>query len=209
MSIIRAFLNQDGSHDDELVVGIYDISRAHFMPKVKRELYIEIPKEDLSDQDGDVVGKLKRNMYGFRDAANGWFEGWKELIGTHNYTIGIAKPAFFYNAQRGSRGAAHGDDFYVLGRQQDLDGMAILLKSKYSVREIHRLGFGQGCAQEVVILSRVVKLDRDESGRNYFKVELGARHVPLILKPLGLTNKPGPTTVLGVKVTDVELERRL
>ena len=41
------------------------------MPKAERELYIEIPKEDLNEDDGDVVGKLNRNMYGFRDAANG------------------------------------------------------------------------------------------------------------------------------------------
>lgn len=39
-----------GSDNDELMLGIYDISRAHFMPKVKRELYIEIPKEDLTDK---------------------------------------------------------------------------------------------------------------------------------------------------------------
>merc|ERR1711994_1003954 len=43
---------------DELMLGIYDISRAHFMPKAERELYIEIPKEDLNDDDGDVVGRL-------------------------------------------------------------------------------------------------------------------------------------------------------
>ena len=90
------------------MLGIYDISRAHFMPKVKRELYIEIPKEDLTDEDGDVVGRLNRNMYGFRDAANGWFEDWKELLGTHDYRTGIANPALFYNSQRGSRGAVHG-----------------------------------------------------------------------------------------------------
>ena len=119
--------DDSGGNDDELGLGVYDISRAHFMPKVKRELYIEIPKEDLSDHDGDVVGRSVRNMYGFRDAANGWFEDWKELLNTHNYTTGIANPALFYNAQRGSRGAIHGDDFYVFGRQQDLDDITTLL----------------------------------------------------------------------------------
>ena len=143
--------DNDGDNNDELMLGIYDISRAHFMPKVKRELYIEIPKEDLTDEDGDVVGRLNRNMYGFRDAANGWFEDWKELLGTHNYQTGAAKSAMLYNSQRGSRGAVHGDDFYVLGPRQDLDDMTSLLKSKYSVRETHRLGFAQGCVQEAVI----------------------------------------------------------
>ena len=44
------------------------------MPKAESDLYIEIPKEDLDEDDGDVVGKLNSNMYGFRDAANGRFK---------------------------------------------------------------------------------------------------------------------------------------
>ena len=107
-------------------------------------------------------------MYAFRDAANGWFEDWKELLSSHNYQTGTANPALFYNSQRGSRGAVHGDDFYVLGRRRDLDDMTALLECKYSVRETHRLGFTQGCVQEAVILNRVVKLGRDESGRHLF-----------------------------------------
>lgn len=54
----ETILRRDGVDDDEIMLGIYAISRAHFTPKVKRYLYIGIPKEDLSDQDGDVVGKL-------------------------------------------------------------------------------------------------------------------------------------------------------
>ena len=87
-------------------------------------------------------------MYGFRDAANGCFEDWHEFLGTHNYKTGIANPARILNAQRGLHEAVHGDDFYVLGRRRDLDDMTALLKSKYSVRETHRLGFGHGCVQE-------------------------------------------------------------
>eukprot|EP00972_Heterocapsa_arctica_P033608 4946222-Heterocapsa_arctica.AAC.1 len=42
----------DGS---DLELGLFDTSRAHFMPIDKRELYIEIPSEDRKDGDGDVV----------------------------------------------------------------------------------------------------------------------------------------------------------
>ena len=34
--------------DGELEIGVFDISRAHFMAKAQRELYIEIPNEFLS-----------------------------------------------------------------------------------------------------------------------------------------------------------------
>lgn len=37
----RSLLDQE-----ELEIGIFDISRAHFMPEAKRELYIEVPEED-------------------------------------------------------------------------------------------------------------------------------------------------------------------
>ena len=53
------------------MIGLFDISRAHFMPKARRELYIEIPDEDKNPEDGDVVGRLNRNMCGFRGAING------------------------------------------------------------------------------------------------------------------------------------------
>ena len=51
----------NGDDNNELMLGIYDISRAHFMPKVKRELYIEIPKEDLTASLGDGGGEKQQN----------------------------------------------------------------------------------------------------------------------------------------------------
>ena len=77
------FLVTDGietENDEELEVGIFDISRAHFMPKVKRELYIELPPEDMKPGEENMVGRLNRNMYGFRDASSGWQEDWQNLL---------------------------------------------------------------------------------------------------------------------------------
>ena len=82
----------------ELVMGVYDISRAHFMPKVERELYIELPPEDRVPGE-DLVGKLKRNMYGFRDASHGWMKDWQKLLEGGGYRVGAANPALFYNEE--------------------------------------------------------------------------------------------------------------
>ena len=35
-----------GIGSDDLVIGIFDISRAHFMSAAERKLYTELPKED-------------------------------------------------------------------------------------------------------------------------------------------------------------------
>ena len=126
---------------EPLVMGVYDISRAHFMPAVEREIYIELPDEDKLDGDGDVVGRLKRNMYGCRDASHGWMKDWQALLASGGYQVGEANPALFFNEDKFSRGAVHGDDFYVLGPKFAIDDMKELLGSKYQMREAHRLGF--------------------------------------------------------------------
>lgn len=87
--------------------------------------------------------------------------------------------------------------------------MTTLLKSKYSGREIHRLGFAHRCVQEAVVLNRVVKLGCDELRRKFVQLESDASHVPLILKTSGPIGKSPATGISGVKVTDAELERRL
>ena len=51
----------------------------------------EKEQEDLTDEDGDVFGRLNRNMYGFRDAANAWFEDWftitKQALRIRHYFV--------------------------------------------------------------------------------------------------------------------------
>jgi hypothetical protein len=208
---LMSLLVSDGletENDEELELGIFDISRAHFMPKAKRELYIEIPAEDLSPEDGDVVGRLNRNMYGFRDASSGWQEDWQELLRSEGYDVGTANPALFLNSARHSRGAVHGDDFYVLAGRSALDHMKQALESKYSVRESHRLGFGEHCVQQATVLNRVVTLGRDEQGRKFLQIEPDARHVELILKSLGLGDGAKSVTTPGVKHTEAEVSRR-
>jgi len=54
--------NDGGDNDDEPMLGIYETSRAHIMPKTKRELYMNTPIEGLIGEDGDVVGRLHRYM---------------------------------------------------------------------------------------------------------------------------------------------------
>ena len=63
------------------------------MPKVKRELYIELPPEDMKPGEENMVGRLNRNVYGFRDASSGWQEDWQELLKSEGYRVGVANPA--------------------------------------------------------------------------------------------------------------------
>ena len=75
-----------GIDPDDLVVGIFDISRARFMAPAEREFYIALPKEDRPPGD-DMVGRLIRMMYGFRDASNGWVQDWPALLCSNKYKV--------------------------------------------------------------------------------------------------------------------------
>ena len=106
------------------MLDMFGISGAHFMPKAERELYIEVPTEDLNPEDGDVVGRLNRNMYDFRDAANGWFRHGQGVLSPAGYKTGLANPALFFKPETKARGAVHGDYFFVLATAKDLDEMS-------------------------------------------------------------------------------------
>lgn len=204
---LLSLLVSDGVSNEPLVLGVFDISRAHFMAPATRELFIELPDEDRHAGEENMIGRLNRSMYGFRDASHNWMEDWQHLLEDEGYSIGVANPALFWNEELQSRGAVHGDDFYVLGSIEAVDRMARALKSRYSVRESHRLGFEHGCTQHATVLNRVVFLGEQE-GRRFVQIEPDKRHVEIILSSLGLdkSNAKGVTTP-SVKPTDAEAER--
>ena len=53
---------------------INDISRAFFHATAKREVYVQLPSEDIGPSDQPLCGKLNYSMYGTRDAAQNWHE---------------------------------------------------------------------------------------------------------------------------------------
>lgn len=204
---LLSLLVTDGFSSESQVLGVFDISRAHFMAPASRELYVEIPEEDREEGEGDTVGRLNRSMYGFRDASHNWMEDWQALLKEEGYEIGVANPALFWNPKLSSRGAVHGDDFYVLGTQSAIDRMAGALKSKYSVRESHRLGFQPNCTQNATILNRVVSLG-EQGGRRFVQIEPDQRHVEIIVSSLGLhkSNTKGVKTP-SLKSADGDVEK--
>ena len=55
---------------------INDVTRAYSEAPVKREICIELPKEDWTQEDGrqDLVGLLQKKLYDARDAALNIFQ---------------------------------------------------------------------------------------------------------------------------------------
>ena len=81
--------------DQELEMGIFDISRAHFMPYLTYESYVEIPEEDRETGDEWRVGTLNLSLYGTRDAAQNWAAEYTRALTTLGFEVGRASPCNF------------------------------------------------------------------------------------------------------------------
>ena len=51
---------------------VLDFKRALFYGDCERELYVEVPAEDDRLEGRDMVGRLKKAMYGTQDAPSAW-----------------------------------------------------------------------------------------------------------------------------------------
>ena len=69
-SLMSAFMMKDKDNNEKKLMAPWDISRAPFMSKAQRDLYVEPPKDQQLPGDTEpMVGKLMRSMYGTQDAS--------------------------------------------------------------------------------------------------------------------------------------------
>ena len=51
---------------------IVDVRRAFLHGEAERDIFIELPEQDPQAKGGKCVGKLKKTLYGTRDAPQAW-----------------------------------------------------------------------------------------------------------------------------------------
>ena len=160
---------------------INDISRAFFHAKAKREVFVQLPQEELEHGEERICGRLNYSMYGTRDAAQNWFEEYSQSLIEVAFKQGIATPCVFYHEQRAIRTYVHGDDYVSTGTTENLQWLKTQLENKYQVKT-QVLGPGEGQMMEVTILNRIVSWNSAE-GIIY---EADPRHTEIIIEQLGL-----------------------
>ena len=169
-----------GAEGEELEMAIFDISRAHFMAPMDRETCIELLEEDKLPEDGDAVGLLLRSRYGFRTATANWQRDWQatlEKLGTRF----VWQIPLCSTMQKNVAEAEFTEDFVVVGSRGALDRIGKTLSGKYSMRESHRLSFGNHSERHVELLNRVVSVGTNSDGRRYIRTEPDIRHAELVL----------------------------
>ena len=108
------------------------------MSKVNRTIYIELPEEERQRLGPDVIGLLKRTMYGTQDASHLWRLDYVALLccDSGGFKRGRRNAAVFWHQELGVYMLCHGDDFVVLGDEDGLTHVDALLTSKYTVKNL-------------------------------------------------------------------------
>ena len=175
-----------------------DIKRAYFHAKCIRDVYVDLPPQDM--QEG-MCGKLEKAMYGTRDAAQNWERQYESTFLNLGFSQGKSSPCVFYHLDRDLRVVVHGDDFTFMGEDSSLQWITLELQKVYELKVRATLGPEPNDDKSVRILNRIVSWS--EQGIQY---EPDQRHVEIVIKALGLEKgKSVVTPGTGDKVgTDSE-----
>jgi len=173
-----------GYQQSGMKIDFIDISRAFFQADAIREVYVELPAEDAAD---GMCAKLKKSMYGTRDAAQNWGYAYTQFMCDTGFVRGQSSPCVFWNPERVLRCVVHGDDFTVLGHKEDLNWFWTEISKKFESKHRGRIGPEESDLKEIRILNRIVTWTT--SGIQY---EADQRHVEICLQEVGLEDSSKP-----------------
>ena len=201
-------------NDGKRKLASWDISRAHFMGQAQREIYVELPPEDLHHE-GDtepMVGRLLRSMYGTQDASQIFQKDYTSHLEPLGAEFCKLCPAIFRVKEKGLIGLVHGDDFLVDGELEGLKWFDKVLNDKYKARWEATLGDGEKDAKQMFFLNRLIRYvpdGTDPLGRR-LEIEADARHADILTKTFNFNKGTKGIDIPEDKMTEkdlVDLER--
>ena len=106
-ALMSAFMTRRERGEVRKMMAAWDVSRAHFMGKAAREIFVELPEEDKHQPEDEVpmVGRLLRSMYGTQDASQIFqkdYQCWFEKPGC---TVQCTVPSSFPGEEHDGFGA--------------------------------------------------------------------------------------------------------
>ena len=174
---------------EDKVIELDDVSRAFFEAIATRDVCVELPEEDLSEEEKqlDLVGHLQMSLYGTRDAAMNWQEEIAKLLVGDGFIRGIYNPCLYWHPKRKVKALVHGDDFVSSGARSAIGGFNKLLKGRFDIKtQVVGPDEKRGEVKEAKILNRVVRWTTEG-----FELEADQRHAELIVEQLRLSDAKG------------------
>ena len=182
-----------------LKMSFVDVRKAYFHGRPTRNLYVRLPPELGLPR--TMLGKLKRCLYGTRDAGHIWESVYGEALVSMGFKQGKASPCCFEHEDWGISLVVHGDDFTALGCDSSLDKWEKAMADKFEIKLKGRIGHEDHDLKEMRLLNRIIRVVPE--GLTY---EADPRHVELLVRSLGLEDCRKVSTP-GVKPQlEVELE---
>ena len=113
-----------------------DVSRAFFEAPAKRNICIEMPKEDMTESDirHGKVGHLRMSLYGTRDASPNWQQEVAKEMRGWGFSRGTYNPCLYFQKERGLRTFLHGDDFAAVGTIENVTWLKALLAKRFEIK---------------------------------------------------------------------------
>ena len=186
------------------VLGFYDISRAHFHSEVRRKIYIIPPAEDEAITTG--LARLKRAMYGTKDAAQCFDSKASKSMNAIDYKPGVFNPCLYFAEQMESPAIRHGDDFVVLATREQQQTFEKDLGEHLLVKKVGVLGPCPelGDSSEVRCLNRLIRwvpagVEGSCEENEHLEYEADPRHVELLKSALNFTEATKGLTSPGIK----------
>jgi hypothetical protein len=174
LEALRLLLSMAASSGHDIKVEVLDARKAHLHAFAKRTVFVRLPPE--VDEPG-WCARLVRCLYGTRDAPKRWEAFLAEQLMDLGFARGRASPCCYFHAALGVRCIVHGDDFVLTGRAHALDQVKAGMHERFLLKELGRLGGGQGELRELRVLNRVIRWT--PAGLKY---EADPRHAELVVR---------------------------
>lgn len=159
-----------------------DVKAAFLYGDTKRDVYIELPKEDPWADDFIWVGKLRKAMYGTRDAPQVWYEEVRALMLLLGFCQSKINPCVYYHEQKDLRVMVHVDDFLCTGEEGELEWFRkqVLKRFEITSKIIGRTADPFG---STVFLGRTIRWTK-----NGLEIEGEVKYFKAMLKEWGMEN---------------------
>ena len=108
-----------------------------------------------------------------------------EILASLDWGQGMASPALFRHDALDAMGLCHGDDFLLLSDDKGKGGLDELLRSRYEVELTAVLGAGSSDHEELIFLSRTLRLVVDGDDW-YLQLERDDKHARLLIEEFSL-----------------------
>ena len=122
--------------EDPFLISIADVCRAHFYADAVRDVYVRLLDKDPKAKQPGVCEKLRKTMYGSLDAAQRWGEHYAQVLENGGFSRGVASPCHFFHKDLEMYILVHGDDFFIVGRQEEREHALSLLRGAHELSKV-------------------------------------------------------------------------